>query len=109
MTHVNPDRGRDNGSLRAVRAEASAHQSLAAIPGRLKSGAVALAVAGAFSIGLIVGHGLPGEEAAAQSSLTGRAEFATLEETWELIHEMWPIPDEIDDADLIYGAASGMI
>jgi carboxyl-terminal processing protease len=109
MTQANPDRGHEDGSPRSVKTEVSAHGSPAAIHGRLKSGAVALAVAGAFSFGLLVGHGVSGEEAAAESSLTGRAEFATLEETWELIHDQWPIPEEIDDADLIYGAASGMI
>ena len=39
----------------------------------------------------------------------GRPEFATLEETWHLIHEQWPEPDKIDDAALIYGAAEGMV
>jgi carboxyl-terminal processing protease len=66
-------------------------------------------VAGAFSLGLLVGHGLPGGDALAEASLTGRAEFSTLEETWELIHEQWPAPDEIDDAALLYGAAKGMV
>jgi carboxyl-terminal processing protease len=65
-------------------------------------------VAGAFSLGLLAGSGFSiGVEA--QSSLTGRAEFATLEETWELIHEQWPDPDGLDDSALIYGAAQGMV
>ena len=67
-------------------------------------------VAGAFALGVLVGGGLPGGEGAvAQSSLTGNATFATLEETWELIHEQWPEPEEIDDTALIYGAAKGMV
>jgi carboxyl-terminal processing protease len=65
-------------------------------------------VAGAFTMGVLVGGGL-GDDVEAQSSLTGRAEFATLEETWDLIHEQWPDPDGIDDSALIYGAARGMV
>ena len=38
-------------------------------------------------------------DAVAESSLTGRPEFATLEKTWELIHEQWPDPAQLDDAD----------
>lgn len=68
-------------------------------------------VAGAFTLGLVAGGGLDGVtgEVVAESSLTGRAEFATLEETWELIHAQWPEPDQLDDAALIYGAARGMV
>ena len=65
-------------------------------------------VAGSFTLGLLAGGGITGD-AGAQSSLTGRAEFATLEETWALIHEQWPDPESIDDAALIYGAAQGMV
>lgn len=80
--------------------------------GRRGKAAVASAVvAGAFSLGVLVGGGFPGAtgEVQAQSSLTGRAEFATLEETWDLIHAEWPDPDKLDDAALIYGAAQGMV
>lgn len=65
--------------------------------------------AGAFAFGVFVGNGLPGGMVFAESSLTGNATFATLEETWELIHAEWPDPQAIDDEALIYGAASGMI
>ena len=62
-------------------------------------------------MGLATGAGFSdgASEAVAESSLTGRAEFATLEETRELIHEQWPDPEQIDDATLIYGAAKGMV
>lgn len=72
---------------------------------------VATMVAGAFGLGVIVGSGTPGwfGAASAESSLTGSPEFDTLEETWGLIHEVWPIPEELDDAALIYGAAQGMV
>ena len=76
-----------------------------------KTAIAAAAVAGAFALGLGVGAGVPGirGDVLAESSLTGRAEFATLEETWDLIHAQWPDPDKLDDAALIYGAARGMI
>jgi hypothetical protein len=69
------------------------------------------AIAGAFGIGVLAGHGMPVGlgNASAESSLTGRAEFATLENTWELIHERWADPEDLDDAALIYGAARGMV
>ncbi len=74
-------------------------------------GAAAAIVAGAFALGVVAGGSDLGgsRDAVAESSLTGRPEFATLEETWELIHEQWPEPEQIDDADLIYGAAKGMV
>lgn len=73
--------------------------------------ALTTAIAGAFGLGVLAGHGLPvgWGSAAAQTSLTGRPEFATLEKTWELIHERWADPAELDDAALIYGAARGMV
>lgn len=68
-------------------------------------------VACTFATGVLVGHGWPGGTSTveADSSLTGRPEFTTLEDTWELIHAQWPRPDELDDAALIYGAAKGMV
>jgi carboxyl-terminal processing protease len=76
-----------------------------------RAGAAATIVASAFALGVVAGgNGLGGSsDAAAESSLTGLPEFATLEETWELIHEQWPEPEQIDDAALIYGAAEGMV
>jgi carboxyl-terminal processing protease len=87
-------------------------QSFFATLGRKCRPGVAVAVVtGAFTLGLAAGGGFSGGagEVVAESSLTGRAEFATLEETWDLIHEQWPEPDQIDDAALIYGAAKGMV
>jgi len=78
---------------------------------RWKAPAAATIVVGAFALGLVAGgSGLGGtSDAVAESSLTGRPEFATLEETWELIHQQWPDPEQIDDAALVYGAAKGMV
>lgn len=76
-----------------------------------RSALTAAAIVCAFVIGLVAGRGLPDDAsiALAQSTLTGRPEFATLEDTWELIHAQWPEPEELDDAALIYGAARGMV
>lgn len=78
---------------------------------RGKAAVAGTVVAGAFALGVLAGGGWSGvtDEVRAQSSLTGRAEFATLEETWELIHAQWPDPEGLDDAALIYGAAQGMV
>jgi len=71
----------------------------------------ATVVTGAFALGVLAGGGFSGaaRDVGAESSLVGRAEFATLEETWELIHAQWPDPDQLDDAALVYGAAQGMV
>jgi carboxyl-terminal processing protease len=76
-----------------------------------RAGAAATIVAGAFALGVVAGGSDLGgtRDAVAESSLTGRPEFTTLEQTWELIHEQWPEPEQIDDATLIYGAAKGMV
>src|SRR5215216_2939848 len=99
MTSQTVDEDRDRASV------------LASLGGRWKAGAAAMIVSGAFALGVIAGGGDLGgtRNAVAESSLTGRPEFATLEATWELIHEQWPEPEQIDDAELIYGAAKGMV
>src|SRR5215218_5539146 len=96
---------------RAVDEDRDRAAVLASFGGRWKAGAAAMIVSGAFALGVLAGGSDLGgsRDAVAESSLTGRAEFATLEETWELIHEQWPEPEQIDDADLIYGAAKGMV
>src|SRR5215216_2220189 len=99
MTSQTVDEDRDRASV------------LASLGGRWKAGAAAMIVSGAFALGVIAGEGDLGgtRHAVAESSLTGRPEFATLEKTWELIHDQWPEPEQIDDATLIYGAAKGMV
>src|SRR5688500_10825847 len=83
----------------------------ATLGARWRAGGTATIVVGAFALGVIASGGDLGgtSDAVAESSLTGRPEFATLEETWQLIHEQWPEPEKIDDAALIYGAAEGMV
>ena len=78
---------------------------------RSRQFAVGAGLVGAFGLGFLVGGVGPadGHEAMAESSLVGSPEFKTLEETWDLIHDQWALPEELDDAKLIYGAAQGMV
>ena len=104
---------KDRTTVTSQRIDESRDRSL--VPATLgrtwRAGAAATVVAGAFALGLLAGGGGVGGtgDAVAESSLAGRPEFATLEETWELIHEEWPDPEQIDDAALVYGAAKGMV
>jgi carboxyl-terminal processing protease len=99
MTSQTVDEGRDRSAV------------FAALGRKGRAGAAATIVAGAFALGMIAGGSDLGgtRDAVAESSLTGRPEFATLEQTWELIHDQWPEPEQIDDATLIYGAAKGTV
>lgn len=74
----------------------------------LRAAAMAAVVGGAFTLGVAIGgHG--SGLVFADSSLTSRPEFATLEQTWDLIHSEWAAPADLDDSALIYGAAAGMV
>lgn len=72
-------------------------------------GALALLFAFAAGVGAERTFWGAGGEAGASSSLTDTPEFATLQATWDLIHSEWAVPDEVDDAALLYGAAAGMV
>jgi carboxyl-terminal processing protease len=50
-----------------------------------------------------------GSGAGASSSLTDLPEFQTLLETWNTIHDNYVDTDAIDDEELVYGAAKGMV
>jgi carboxyl-terminal processing protease len=50
-----------------------------------------------------------GSEAGASSSFTDLPAFATLQQTWDLIHSDYVDESAIDDEALIYGAAAGMV
>jgi carboxyl-terminal processing protease len=64
----------------------------------------------AFTFGLGIGGFIGSSNSVlAESTLTANPEFATLENTWELIHDQWPDPATLDDSELIYGAAQGMV
>ena len=85
------DRGAGDGRVRGAESmESGCAAPFRGVGGRLGSRGKAVlgggVVAGAFALGLVAGGGFL-NDVEAQSSLTGRAEFATLEETWELIHD----------------------
>jgi carboxyl-terminal processing protease len=64
----------------------------------------------AFTFGLGLGGFIGSTNTVlAETTLTANPEFATLENTWELIHDQWPDPSTLDDSKLIYGAAQGMV
>lgn len=71
----------------------------------------AVALVSVFGLGVGVDRVVwaGGDIAGAASSFTDRAEFETLQNTWNLIHDEYADPASVDDAALIYGAAEGMI
>jgi carboxyl-terminal processing protease len=80
-----------------------------------RSGAlpVLFAVMLAFGAGVGVGRGgaplpLP-SQVGAETSMTGAPQYSVLQSTWDLIHSRWADPSSVDDAALLYGAASGMV
>jgi carboxyl-terminal processing protease len=89
----------------------SGRRRIVALARRARAATMATTVAAAFLIGVLAGHGLPmgWHDAGAESTLTGNANFKTLEETWDLIHSQWADPAQLDDSKLIYGAARGMV
>ncbi len=50
-----------------------------------------------------------GPVAGAADTFTEHEDFDVLESTWDLIQSNWVLADELDDEDLIYGAAAGMV
>lgn len=46
---------------------------------------------------------------ASDQQLADQPSYETLEELWQVIHDQWPLPEDIDDQALIMGAAKGMI
>jgi carboxyl-terminal processing protease len=60
-----------------------------------------------FAAGVAVGRG--DGSVGAESSLTGNPAYETFQQTWDLIHAEWVLPEEIDEEALIYGAAAGMV
>jgi carboxyl-terminal processing protease len=65
----------------------------------------------AFGAGVAVDQAAwqDGPSANAASSFTDLEEFETLQATWDLIHDQYIAADEVDDKELIYGAAAGMV
>jgi carboxyl-terminal processing protease len=50
-----------------------------------------------------------GLQVGAADTFTEHEDFKVLESTWDLIQSNWVLADEVEDEDLIYGAAAGMV
>lgn len=50
-----------------------------------------------------------GSDVSASQAFADLEEFETLRETWDVVHNEYVEPDAIDDRELIYGAAEGMV
>jgi carboxyl-terminal processing protease len=77
----------------------------------LRHGTVSLIALSIFLAGLLTGQGLGPMRSGfgAAPSLQDQPAFATLEEAWQMLHEHYVLPEELDESDLIYGAARGML
>lgn len=82
--------------------------SQSTIGGARRTVGMAGAAALIFCAGVATGRGDSGA-VVAQSSLTDVPAFETLQDTWDLIHSEWALPEEIDEEALLYGAAAGMV
>jgi len=72
---------------------------------------LAVLIALTFAFGLLAGQ-LLGEglrHSNASSSIADHPAFDSLQDAWNLVHDEYVLPDELDDAELLYGAASGMM
>jgi carboxyl-terminal processing protease len=78
---------------------------------RLGASALVLLLVVAFGLGVVVDRVVwtGGALVGAESSLSSQPEFATLQQTWDLIHENYVDTKAIDNQELIYGAARGMV
>ncbi len=71
-------------------------------------------IAALLLVGFLAGVGvtsyrMDGQGAGATSSFLDAPEFQVLQETWDLAHDEYVESSTINDADLIYGAAAGMV
>ncbi len=69
---------------------------------------VAFALLASFGLGMGIDR-LSGPQTNAASSFQDAPNYATLEETWNLIQDNYVALDDVNESDLIYGAASGMV
>jgi carboxyl-terminal processing protease len=81
------------------------------LPRRVRHAAFALLLVLTFSFGVVVDRFAwqGGSQAGAASSFTELPEFQVLQDTWDLIHNEYVDASAINDKELIYGAASGMV
>jgi carboxyl-terminal processing protease len=73
---------------------------------------LAVIVTVTFLLGLVAGQllgGGPRHSGASTSTMVDHPAFASLQESWNLVHDNYVLPDELDDEALLYGAASGLL
>jgi carboxyl-terminal processing protease len=72
---------------------------------------LAVLIIATFVLGLVAGQfiGVGPRHSGASSSITNHPQFESLKDTWDLVHNNYVLPEELDDAELLYGAASGMM
>lgn len=69
-----------------------------------------LLMSAVFLVGLIAGSVTSGlESLGASSSVADSPAYAIFEETWNLVQDKYVLEEEIDDTELMYGAARGMV
>jgi carboxyl-terminal processing protease len=74
---------------------------------RARMGAALVAV---FLAGMAAGNLLGGASLlGATASMESNPAFASFQAAWELLHDHYALPEEIDDTELLYGAARGMM
>ncbi len=74
-------------------------------PTRLTIAAVVI-----FAVGLLAGSLTSGAgQLSATSSIADTPAYAIFEETWNLVHDQYVLPGELDDTELMYGATRGMV
>ena len=76
---------------------------------RLMLGALVLSLTFGAGIGVDRVASDRGSDVSAASSFTDSPEFGVLQQTWNVIHDDYVEADKVNDTDLFYGAASGMV
>jgi carboxyl-terminal processing protease len=70
---------------------------------------IAAAIFLSFGGGALVRQVAIEGSSSASSSLQDNPDFATVQQVWDLVHDRFVDPDLIDDRELLYGAARGMV
>jgi carboxyl-terminal processing protease len=108
VTELNPGTSRSDWDLRSAASQTTTHVALRSLMSRIVMAVLLVATFGA-GVGVDrIGFG-DGSNAGASSSFTELPEFQTLQETWDLIHDNYVDESAVDDQELIYGAAKGMV
>lgn len=66
-------------------------------------------IAGTFLAGILTGEVAGPHNTNASNSISEQPGFDTLQQVWDLIHDQFVDPDDVDDETLLYGAARGMV